>query len=131
MRWREPGEGDRRPEGPVLPRSAYGGTWPSEGLYIDWQGIQWEFKWGYYRCPVAQCLQSCRVFNTWQALCRHWEAYHGSRAQAVQWECAWCGMRSNRRDRVLSHIGQFGHGDKPPLQRVVPAEIPTTIRSGT
>ena len=41
--------------------------------------------------------------------------------------CGWCGMTSNRRDRVLSHIGQYGHGDRPPLKRVVPVEIPTTI----
>ena len=109
-RWREPERREQPTEGPLVPRSAYGGTWTPDGLYIDWQGVQWEFKWGWYRCPVAACLRSFRVYNTWQALGRHWVALHGSQAQAVQWYCGWCGMTSNRRDRVLSHIGQYGHG---------------------
>ena len=125
--WREPERRVEPTEGPIVPRSAYGGTWTSDGLYIDWQGVQWEFKWGFYRCPVAACLRSFRVYNTWQALGRHWVALHGSQAQAVQWYCGWCGMVSNRRDRVASHIVQYGHGDRAPLERVVPAEIPTSI----
>ena len=125
--WREPERRVEPTEGPLVPRSAYGGTWTSDGLYIDWQGVQWEFKWGWYRCPVAACLRSFRVYNTWQALGRHWVALHGSQAQAVQWYCGWYGMVSNRRDRVMSHIAQYGHGDRAPLERVVPAEIPTSI----
>ena len=38
--WREPERREEPTEGPLVPRSAYGGTWTPDGLYIDWQGIQ-------------------------------------------------------------------------------------------
>ena len=39
-RWRVGGAPPLPPDGPRWPRSAYGGTWIVDGLYLDDQGIQ-------------------------------------------------------------------------------------------
>ena len=103
------------------------GTWTSDGLYIDGQGIQWEAQWGVYRCPVSSCLNVRREFGTWRSLARHWEHYHGKGGFATQWRCAGCPMVSGRRDRVFAHRLEFGHRGTP-VAETIESKAPTKIK---